>query len=118
MDPELFRHPLRTDVITSEQFIDFINSFQRPVVCQVCGNQQWGVSVTYELEVDEGQPKHTVIETVGFAQFIIHEDRAVNYPGGLPVIRMTCSCCGHLMLFSYKVARDNILAAAKKSKEG
>lgn len=117
MDSELFSLPKKRDIITSTQFIDFLNSFQRPVVCQICGAQEWSVSVTYELEIDEGKPKHIVIETVGYAQFIVEEDRAVNYPGGLPVIRMTCACCGHILLFSYKIARDRILAAAKESED-
>lgn len=113
MGAELFESKVVTEVLTSEEVIDFLNSFNRPIVCQICGNQQWIISATNKLSINDNQPDHVVIETIGYAQFLPEEDSAINYPGGLPVIRATCECCGHILLFSYKKLR----ALIKNKKE-
>ncbi|HBM2776593.1 TPA: hypothetical protein LU102_004362 [Enterobacter hormaechei subsp. xiangfangensis] len=116
MGSEIFETKVDADIVTTDEFIDFINSFERPLICQVCGNQQWTVSVTTEIKVKDDEPEHTVVETIGYAQFNKKEDSAINYPGGLPVIRMTCGCCGNLLLFSYKAVRKLISSKAEGTK--
>ncbi|HDG1664169.1 TPA: hypothetical protein PFE10_003080 [Kluyvera ascorbata] len=115
MGSELFTKTDNTEVLTSEQVIDFITSFKKPIICQVCGNQQWDVFVTHRVKVKDDTPEHTIIETIGYAQFIAEEDRAVNYPGALPIIRMTCGTCGNVLIFSYKAVRDHILKKSAAS---
>lgn len=110
MGSEIFETTTDAEIITAEKFIDYINSFDRPIICQVCGNQQWTVSVTNEIKVKDDEPEHTVVETIGYAKFNKTEDSAINYPGGLPIIRMTCGCCGNLILFSYKAVRKLMTA--------
>lgn len=117
MGAELFESNKSAKLLTSDEVIDFLNSFSKPIICQVCGNQQWAVSVTNKLQVTDGKPEHhIVIETIGYAQFVPQEDTATNYPGGLPIIRATCECCGHILLFSYKKMRA-IIASTKKEGE-
>ncbi|MBJ5238312.1 hypothetical protein JGF88_23560, partial [Salmonella enterica subsp. enterica serovar Newport] len=62
MKSELFHSEANSEIITADEFIDFINSFKKPLICQICGNQSWSVVGTLELEVEDNQPKHHVIE--------------------------------------------------------
>ena len=117
MGSEIFEATADAEIVTTENFISFIQSFDRPIICQVCGNQQWTVSITNEISVKDNEPEHTVIETIGYANFNKKTDSAINYPGGLPVIRMTCGCCGNLILFSYKTVRK-LINANKKGANG
>lgn len=114
MGAELFEQKNGSEILTSEKVIEFLNSFQRPLVCQVCGNSQWVISAINELPVGEDKQEQLVIETIGYAQYIQEEDSAINYPGGMPVIRATCECCGHILLFSYKKVRALIESQALK----
>jgi hypothetical protein len=116
MSAEIFEQKNDAEIVTAKRFIDFVNGFNRPLVCQVCGSQQWSVLVTNEIKVKDDEPEHTVIETIGYAKFNKAEDSAINYPGGLPIIRMTCGSCGHLLLFSYKAVRKMISEKDGESK--
>ena len=108
MKSELFHSEANSEIITADEFIDFINSFKKPITCQICGNQSWSVVGAFDLDVEENQPKHHVIETLSYAQYKPDTDSAVTYPGGMPLFRITCDNCAHVLLFSYKKARTLI----------
>ncbi|ELT0931631.1 hypothetical protein [Enterobacter cloacae] len=108
MKSELFHNEANSEIITADEFIDFINSFKKPIICQICGSQSWSVVGAFELDVEDNQPKHHVIETLSYAQYKPETDTAVTYPGGMPLFRITCDNCAHVLLFSYKKARTLI----------
>lgn len=108
MAHELFDSDKEFGLLTTDQFIEFIGSFKKPILCPVCGSQAWSASGPVPLDVEEGKPKHHVIETLGMANYEPSKDSALNYPGGMPLFRMTCENCSYLLLFSYKKARSII----------
>ena len=116
MKSELLHSEANSEIITADEFIDFINSFKKPLICQICGNQSWSVVGTLELEVEDNQPKHHVIEVLSYAQYKPETDSAINYPGGMPLFRITCDHCAHVLLFSYKKARS-LIQKRKNEKE-
>ncbi|EBV8361906.1 hypothetical protein IEQ60_001255 [Salmonella enterica] len=107
-----------SSIVTTDEFIDFINSFRVPLICPVCTSQSWDVLGLIE-NFDAGGPwgKMNVIESLNYAE-LKEGAKTISFAGGLPVFRITCTTCAYMMLFSYKRVRSIIDAkAAMKNKE-
>ncbi|EHR3820503.1 hypothetical protein KTW47_000761 [Salmonella enterica] len=105
--------------VTTDEFIDLINSFKGPLVCPVCAGKSWDVQGVVE-GLDAGEPWGTmdVIESLNYAE-LKEGAKTISFAGGLPVFRITCNTCAYMMLFSYKRVRSIIdtNAAMKKQEE-
>ncbi|EDW6064287.1 hypothetical protein YT14_002405 [Salmonella enterica subsp. enterica serovar Oslo] len=110
---------ISTSQVTTDEFIDLINSFKGPLVCPVCAGASWDVQGVVE-GLDAGEPwgKMDVIESLNYAQ-LKEGAKTISFAGGLPVFRITCTTCAYMMLFSYKRVRTIIDAnvAMKNNKE-
>ncbi|EAM7825859.1 hypothetical protein G3755_004058 [Salmonella enterica] len=105
--------------VTTDEFIDLINSFKGPLVCPICACSSWDVQGVVE-GMNAGEPWGVmdVVESLNYAQ-LKKDGKTISFPGGLPVFRITCTTCAYMMLFSYKRVRSIIDAnAAMKNKEG
>lgn len=116
MEGEIFSGKKDSELIKTSQFIEFINSFNKPLVCCVCGKQSWTVTGPLDISVVDGQPKQHVMESLTYSNYNPKTDSAISFPGGMPLFRISCNTCSHILLFSYKHARTLMLA--KLAEEG
>lgn len=120
MQSEIFIRNKNSELVTADQFIEFLYQFKKPIICPVCDSSLWDVQGSMEIDAVDGEPLYTVVESLNYARFNVDEDNVTSYPGGLPVFRLTCNTCAYMMLFSYKRIRALIEAqrqAAKKPSE-
>ncbi|MBK2955123.1 hypothetical protein FKK45_10745 [Enterobacter hormaechei] len=115
MQSEIFISKKNSALVTADQFVKFLYKFKKPIVCPVCSSSLWDVQGTMEIDAVDGEPLHTVIESLNYGRFKIEEDSVTSYPGGLPVFRLTCNTCAYMMLFSYKRIRALVEEEAKKT---
>ncbi|ECX7401296.1 hypothetical protein CF236_02335 [Salmonella enterica] len=108
--------------VITDEFIKFIETFEKNIVCPICRGQSWdvqGVVCGKDLGGDSKMYHgFNIIESLHYTH-INNRGDVTPIGGGLPVFRITCNTCAYLMLFSYKRIRAIIDSNAKtKSNEG
>ncbi|HAU3212779.1 TPA: hypothetical protein JDH54_000895 [Salmonella enterica subsp. enterica] len=115
MKPEIFDNQKGNELVSTDEFIKFIYSFNSKLTCPVCRQGLWDTQGLVKIEAVEGEPPVDVIESLNYSRYIAEEDRTNAYPGGLPLFRVTCHNCAYIMLFSYKRVRALIAKQAEEA---
>ncbi|HGK4852443.1 TPA: hypothetical protein ACJ2X1_003889 [Yersinia enterocolitica] len=105
MKAELFDSKKNAELITADRFMKFLYTFNSPIVCPVCKSTLWDVQGAIDIDAIDGEPPHKVVESLNYSRYSQEADTVINYPGGLPLFRLTCNTCAYMMLFSYKRVR-------------
>jgi hypothetical protein len=108
MESELFINKKNADLVTADQFMNFLYQFNKPIICPVCASRLWDVQGPLSIDAVDGEAPHDVIESINYSRIKQDEDSVISYPGGLPLFRLTCNTCAYMMLFSYKRIRQLI----------